>query len=276
MSSSDKPIGTMLREHRQDAGKTLEEIAGSVGMTRATISKYETGKILPPVATVERLADALGVAADQRRALIDAATAAHTEVHAWRAIQTPSFRRRQDEIRAIEAQASQIRLFQPSIIPGLLQTPQYCKALLELDRIRPVENLADAVSARMERQAALYDEAKLFAFVITEGALRWRIGSPSVHAIQLHHLAGLANLPNVSVGVIPMLAEVGARQTNMFAIFDSAAVVIETMTAELTLREEQLIGFYVRVFETLSSHAIYGEDARMILDGIVTELRQLG
>ena len=266
----------MLRELRQDAGKTLEQVAGSVGLTRATISKYETGRILPPVAVVERIADALQVESDQRRALIDAATAAHTEVHAWRAIQTPSFRRRQDEIRAIEAAATNVRVFQPSIIPGLLQTPQYCRALLELDRVRTVEHLTDAVSSRMERQATLYDESKSFAFVLTEGALRWRIGSPSVHAVQLHHVAGLSNLPNVSVGIIPMLAEVGARQTNMFAIFDSDAVVVETMTAELTLREEQLIEFYGRVFDTLSAHAVYGNEARAILDGIATELRQLG
>jgi len=266
----------MLRELRQDAGRTLDQVAGSLGMTRSTISKYETGKILPTVAVVERLADALSVSAEQRRALIDRATADHTEVHAWRALHTPSFRRRQDEIRAIEQAAIEIRVFQPSLVPGLLQTPQYCRALLELDRIRPVENLTDAVSSRMERQAALYDESKQFEFVITEGALRWRIGSPSVHAVQLHHLTGLANLPNVSVGIIPLLAEVGARQTNMFAIFDASAVVVETMTAELTLREEQLIGFYERVFQTLRAHAIYGEEARTVLDGIATELRQSG
>jgi transcriptional regulator with XRE-family HTH domain len=266
----------MLRELRQDADKTLEQVADGIGMTRATISKYETGKILPSVATVERLADALGVDSDQRRALIDAATAAHTEVHAWRAIQTPSFRKRQDEIREIEAQATEICVFQPSIVPGLLQTPQYCEALLTLDRIRPVENLSDAVASRMGRQAALYDESKTFAFVLTEGALRWRIGSPSVHAMQLHHLAGLAQLPNVTVGIIPMMAEVGARQTNMFAIFDLFAVVIETMTAELTLREEQLIAFYARVYNTLSDHAVFDDDAQAILSRIAAELRQLG
>jgi transcriptional regulator with XRE-family HTH domain len=266
----------MLRALRQDSGKTLEQVADAIGMTRATISKYETGKILPPVATVERLANVLGADSGQRRALIDAATAAHTEVHAWRALQTPSFRRRQDEIRQIEAQATEICVFQPSIVPGLIQTPQYCEALLKLDRIRPVEDLTEAISSRMERQAALYDESKRFAFVLTEGALRWRIGSPSVHAMQLHHLAGLAQLPNVSVGIIPMLAEVGARQTNMFAIFDVSAVVIETMTAELTLREEQLIAFYARVFNTLSDHAVFDDDARAILDRITGELRQLG
>jgi transcriptional regulator with XRE-family HTH domain len=262
----------MLRELRQDSGRTLEQVADAIGMTRATISKYETGKILPPVATVERLADALGVDSDQRRALIDAATAAHTEVHAWRAIQTPSFRKRQDEIREIEAQATQVRVFQPSIVPGLLQTPQYCQALLELDRIRPVEDMKDAVASRMERQAALYQAGKSFAFVLTEGALRWRIGSPSVHAVQLHHVVGLANLPNVKVGIVPLGAEVRARQTNMFAIFDASAVVVETMTAELTLREEQLIGFYSRMFETLQAATVDGDEARKLLDSIAKEL----
>jgi transcriptional regulator with XRE-family HTH domain len=266
----------MLRQLRQDAGMTLEQVAGAIGMTRSTVSKYETGKILPLVSVVERLADALNADADQRRALIDQATADHTEVHAWRALHTPSFRRRQEEIRAIEEAATEVRVFQNAIIPGLLQTPQYCRALLSLDRVRPVENLTDAVSSRMERQAALYDESKRFEFVITEGALRWRIGSPSVHAVQLHHVAGLANLPNVKIGIIPLLAEVGARQTNMFAIFDASAVVVETMTAELTLREEQLIGLYRRVFETLRASAVYGEDARRLLDGIAKELRQHG
>jgi transcriptional regulator with XRE-family HTH domain len=266
----------MLRKYRQDADMTLDAVADVVGKTRSTLSKYETGKILPPVAVVEQLADALQADADKRRALIDQATAMHTEVHAWRALHTPDFRRRQDEIREIEAQATQVRVFQPSLVPGLLQTPQYCRALLELDRVRPVDDLTDAVSSRMERQAALYDESKRFEFVVTEGALRWRIGTTSVHAMQLHHVAGLAHLPNVSVGIIPLLAEVGARQTNMFAIFDASAVVVETMTAELTLREEQLIGFYERVFETLRAHAVYGEEARAILDGIATELRQIG
>jgi transcriptional regulator with XRE-family HTH domain len=264
----------MLRELRQDAGMTLDAVAGRVGMTRSTISKYETGKLLPSVTVVERLASALGANTDQRRALIDQATAAHTEIHAWRAIHTPSFRRRQDEIRAIEAAATKVRVFQPSIVPGLLQTPPYCRALLALDRVRPIDDLHDAVASRMERQAALYDESKSFDFVLTEGALRWRIGAPSVHAVQLDHLASLANLPNVSVGIVPSLAEVRARQTNMFAIFDVAAVVVETMTAELTLREEQLIDFYGRMFDTLRASAVYGDEARAILDGIVAELRQ--
>jgi transcriptional regulator with XRE-family HTH domain len=264
----------MLRELRQDAGLTLEQVAGSVGMTRSTLSKYETGKILPAVAMVERLASALRANSDQRRTLIDAATAAHTEVHAWRAIQTPTFRRRQDEIRAIEAAATDVRVFQPSIIPGLLQTPQYCRALLELDRIRPITDLADAVSSRMERQQVMYDESKSFSFVLTEGALRWRIGAPSIHALQLHHVAGLSNLPNVKVGIVPFGAEVRARQTNMFAIFDASAVVVETMTAELTLREEQLIGFYLRMFETLQAAAVYGDQTRELLDGIASELRR--
>jgi hypothetical protein len=86
----------------------------------------------------------------------------------------------------------------------------------------------------------------------------------------------LALLPNVSVGVIPLLAEVQARQTNMFAIFDASTVVIETMTAELTLREEQLVSFYTRVYDALRERAVYGDELRAIVDRIAAELRQLG
>jgi transcriptional regulator with XRE-family HTH domain len=255
---------------------TLTQLAGLVGVSISNLSKYETGKILPPVAVVERLADALGASSDTKAALIDQAIAAHTEVRAWRALQVPGFRRRQEEIQQMEQEATTIRLFQPSIIPGLLQTPEYCRALLGLDRVRPVENLSDAVASRMERQAALYDEAKSFSFVLTEGALRWRFCPPQIHAIQLERVASLSTLANVSVGIIPLLAEVRARQTNMFCIFDESAVVVETMTAEVTLREEQLIGFYLRVFDTLSSHAVYGDDARAVLGRIASDVRQLG
>ena len=266
----------MLRELRTNAGMTLDTLAERVGKTRSTLSKYETGKILPSVEVVAQLADALQVDTEQRRALIDQASAAHTEVHSWRALHLPSFRRRQEEIRELEAQATDVRVFQPSLVPGLLQTPEYARALLQLDRIRPVDDLRDAVASRMERQAALYDESKRFDFVITEGALRWRIGAPSVHAMQLHHVAGLALLPNVSVGVIPLLAEVESRQTNMFAIFDAATVVIETMTDELTLREESPVAFYARVYDALRLRAVYGDELRAIVDRIAAELRQLG
>jgi transcriptional regulator with XRE-family HTH domain len=254
---------------------TLATLAGKLGMSTANLSKYENDRITPPVAVVERLADALRVPGDVRAELVDQATALHSELRTWRALHRPSFRRRQAEIAQAEAAATTIHLYQPNLVPGLLQTAEYARHVLAGKRVG--ENLADAVASRVERASVLYDDGKTFDFVITEGALRWRVCPVPVLLVQLDRIASLSTLANVSVGIVPWSADVGqARQTNMFCVFDDSLVLVETMTAELTFREEADIAFYLRAFGTLSELAEYGEGAAMILARIATDLRGLG
>jgi transcriptional regulator with XRE-family HTH domain len=254
---------------------TLAQLAGVVGMSVPNLSKYENDRITPSVAVVERLADALGAPGNERRELVDQATALHAELHAWRALHRPSFRRRQAEIREAETAATTIRLYQPNLIPGLLQTAEYARHVLAGKRVG--ENLADAIASRLERQTVLYDEAKTFEFVITESALRWRVCPTPVLLAQLDRISSLSTLANVRIGIVPWSADVGqARQTNMFCVFDDSLVLVETMTAELTLREEADIAFYLRAFATLTEAAEYDDGASAILTRIATDLRGLG
>lgn len=254
---------------------TLATLAGVVDLSVSNLSKYENGRITPSVAVVERLADALGATGDERRELVDQATALHAELHAWRALHRPSFRRRQEEIRKAEAAATTIRLYQPNLVPGLLQTAEYTRHVLAGKRVGT--NLADAIASRLERQTVLYDEAKTFEFLITEGALRWRVCPIPVLLAQLDRIASLSTLANVRIGIIPWSADVGqARQTNMFCVFDDSLVLVETMTAELTLREDSDIAFYLRAFATLTEPAEYDEGASVILARIASDLRGLG
>jgi transcriptional regulator with XRE-family HTH domain len=263
-------LGAKLRELRQAASMTLAQLSDRVGMSTSNLSKYENGKIVPSVAVVARLADALRVGADVRAALVDQATAAHSELHAYRALLRPSFRRRQEEIRKMEQQATTIRLFQPNLVPGLLQTAEYARHVL-------AGRSDDELASRVERQAILYDESKTFEFVITEGALRWRLCPVVGHVAQLDRIASLATLANVKVGIVPWSANVGtAPRGNMFCLFDASFVLVETMTAELTLREESDTAFYLRAFATLSKLAEYGNGASVVLDRIASDLRQLG
>jgi transcriptional regulator with XRE-family HTH domain len=263
-------LGARLRELRKDAGLTLAQLADRVGMSTSNVSKYENGRIVPSVAVVARLADALRVGADVRAALVDQATSAHSELHAYRALLRPSFRRRQEEIRRMEQQASVVRLFQPNLVPGLLQTAEYTRHVL-------VGRSDDELASRIERQAILYDESKTFEFVITENALRWRLCPVGGHLAQLDRIASLATLPNVSVGIVPWSADMRqAPRGNMFCLFDASFVLVETMTAELTLREESDIAFYLRAFATLSELAEYGDGALVVLDRIASDLRRLG
>jgi Domain of unknown function (DUF5753) len=235
----------------------------------------ENARLLPSVADVERWADATGASADVKAALVDEAAALHTQSRTWRALHGPGFRRHQEELRRLERQATTMRLFQPNVVPGLLQTAEYARHVLQAGGYGS-ENLADAVAARVERQTVLYDETKSFRFVITEGALRWRLCPAPAHLAQLDRVSSLSTLANVSVGVIPWDAYVPNRPPNMFMVLNDAAVVVETMHGEDTLKERQQIEAYIAAFDALDSLAQHGDDARATLARIASDVRSLG
>jgi hypothetical protein len=175
----------------------------------------------------------------------------------------------------MEQQATTIRTYQPAVIPGLLQTAGYARAVLEANRFG-LEDIADAVKSRVERQAILYDDGKSFRFVVTEAALRWRLCPVAVHLAQLDRIASLATLPNVSVGIIPWSAMVPVPVATMFVLFDDRLALVETMHSEQLLREGQQIGAYLDQFERLEALAQHDDEGRMILDRIASDLRGLG
>jgi transcriptional regulator with XRE-family HTH domain len=244
-------------------------------MSQSKVSKIETGRLLPSVADIEALADALRVPAEVKASLVDQTTALQSELHTWRALHRPSFRRHQQEIRRAELDSTTIRLFQPNIIPGLLQTAEYARHAIAAYQLGPDE-MTDAVASRVERQAILYDESKSFAFVITEGALRWRMGPTPVHLAALDRVANLSTLRNVALGIIPWTIHAPTLPTNMFLAFDDRMVTVETIHGELTLKEPGDIALYLTAFDTLASLARHDDEARAILAGIATDLRGLG
>ena len=244
-------------------------------MSQSKVSKIETARLVPSVDDVEALAAALYAGDDVKAALVDQVSALRTELHAWSVLHRPGFRRRQEELREAESSAAQMRLFQPNVVPGLLQTAEYARHVLTVGRFG-AENVADAVASRVERQAALYDQSKRFDFLITEGALRWRLCPTGVLLAQLDRIASLSTLANVGVGIIPWSAHVPARQTNMFCILDDRMVLVETFTAELTLKDERDIALYVAAFSTLAQAASFEDAARAELGRIAEDVRRLG
>ena len=246
-----------------------------VGKGQSWVAKVERGALLVGVADVERWADATGASAGVKASLIDQTTALHTEAHTWRALHGPRFRRHQEELQRMERTATTIRTYQPAVVPGLLQTAGYARAVLEANQFG-TEDIADAVKSRVERQAVLYDDGKSFQFVVTEAALRWRLPSVSVHLAQLDRIASLATLPNVSVGVIPWSVLAPVPVATMFVLFDDRLALVETMHAEQLLREGQQIGAYLDQFERLEALAQHDDEARATLDRIASDLRGLG
>jgi transcriptional regulator with XRE-family HTH domain len=262
-----------VRTLRRNAGLTGVELARLVGISQSRISRIETGHLIPQADEVDRLATALNVDASTREQLHDQARAARSSMRSWRTLHARGFPKHQEAIARWEQAATQIRMFQPNIIPGLLQTAEYARHAIELSTTD--QDIASAVAARMARQAMLYERGKSFEFLMTEGALRWRIVPTDVHVGQLHHLASLATLANVSLGIIPWHAQVGAHQTTMFCLFDDASAYVELLNGEVTTEDRQDVAQYASAFAALSDAAVTGEDAIAELHRIANELSRL-
>jgi transcriptional regulator with XRE-family HTH domain len=262
-------FGEQVRTLRRNAGLTGIELARLVGVSQSFISRIETGHVVPEPDVVERLATALG--ADPVE-LGEQARAARSTMRSWRTLHASGFDKHQQDLARRERNATHLRLFQPNIVPGLLQTAEYARYAIELATTS--QELASAVAARVARQSILYERSKSFEFLITEGALRWRIVPTDVHAAQLDRISSLSTLANVSVGIIPLWARVAAHQSNMFMLLDDDFGYLETMTGEITMQHRPDLEQYGAIWNALTQAAVTGEDARAELDRISRTLER--
>jgi transcriptional regulator with XRE-family HTH domain len=111
-----------LREARRAAGLTGERLAARCGISQSKISKIETGKVLASVTDVERILTALGARQDLTDGLMSLARLANTDFENVRSSLKRGLHQKQRELAALEADASHIRFFLPTMLSGLLQT----------------------------------------------------------------------------------------------------------------------------------------------------------
>jgi Domain of unknown function (DUF5753) len=124
----------------------------------------------------------------------------------------------------------------------------------------------------MQRQQVLYDQAKRFEFLLLENALRLRVCPTDVLRGQLGHMLALSTLSNVELGVIPADSQLATAPMHGFWIFDDELVLVETIAAELMLREPEEIALYGSVFDTLREAASVGDEMRLILASLLKDL----
>lgn len=275
---SDEQIGPRRRELarrlkslRADSGLSAQRVAAELGWSQSKVSKIENGRTRPTPADVAALAQAFGAKRSIKAELVDLAQAAETEATTYRALWRRGFVQRQRHYGELEANATELLIYQPSIIPGLFQTADYARRVLASFEIDQAD-LAAAVVARLERQRVLYDESKCIRAVITEAALRWRPGPVGLSVAQLDRLDSLMTLPNLEVGIVPLDAPGSLLALNQFVIFklgdDLDVVTIETYTAEVTVTEPEGVAAYEAAFKRHRSSAAYGDDARTLIDQV--------
>jgi transcriptional regulator with XRE-family HTH domain len=260
-------LGAALRALRQASGQEAKAVARSAVMSTSKLSKIENGRTAPSVTDVERILTALGVSETVKAEYMAAARAEATEATAWRLYRRLGYHRKQQQIKALEDSMTQLCLFQPSLVPGLLQTPEYARAVLARKNLTE-DQLTRAVAARLNRQQVLYDPAKTLRFVIAEPVLRWKLLPAPMMAGQLDRIISLSRLPNVDIRVVALAARQQDIPGHSFVIRDDRTVTVETVHAELVATDPRDVALYVQKFEGFASSAVSDDAMRRLTEAV--------
>jgi transcriptional regulator with XRE-family HTH domain len=276
-----RKLGAELRALRAVAGLTSGEAARLVGWHQSKVSRIETGAsgVKPP--DVRLLLDVYQVGDPQLRDMLlvlagsDDGGGRHHWWHAYRGVLPPTYR----DFISLEAQASTMRSLETSVVPGLLQTPEYARAVTRAavgghDNDGP-ERLDALVQVRLARQDVLRADPPLaLSVVLDEAVVRREVGGPGVMARQLDRLVEAAHLPQVRLQVLPFAAGAHIGITGPFVIFsfpstsDLDVVVLDHLTSSLYLERKEDLEAYSEAFNTLQFHALSPEDSLDYIAGI--------
>lgn len=266
-------LGKRLRELRRQAKMTGEQLAEALSWSPSKISKLENARQTPTDDDIRGWTEATGTV-HEADALLTALHNLELQHAEWQHQLRPGLRPHQTELGELDTRTQLFRVFEPSTIPGLLQTAEYARARFTEGTVlfQTPNDVDHAVQARMQRQELLYRRDKRFHFVLTEAALRYRRCDSHALLAQLDRLMSLSALPNVKFGVISNETKYVIGPWHAFWLRDRERVTIETYSAELNLAQPQEIELYARVFESLATIAKYGRDARAIVTRVIDDL----
>ncbi|MFD5228603.1 helix-turn-helix domain-containing protein [Streptomyces qaidamensis] len=272
-----RKLGAELRALRTSAGLTSGEAARLVGWHQSKVSRIETGTSGVKPADVRLLLDAYDVADSQLRELLmalagtDDSGGRHHWWHAYRGVLPPTYR----DFISLESQADAMRTLETTVVPGLLQTPEYARAVTRAAvEGLPKDRLDTLVEVRLARQDVLRAAPPLrLSAVLDEAVLRREVGGPGVMARQLERLVEAARLPQVRLQVLPFAAGAHIGVTGPFVIFsfsstsDLDVVVLDHLTSSLYLERKEDLQAYTEAFNALQIHALSPEDSLDFIAG---------
>jgi hypothetical protein len=276
-------LGAHLRRLREAEGVSRETAGWEIRASESKISRMELGRVSFKERDVADLLSLYGVTDEEER-------------EAWLALarqaNTPGWWQREGDILpswfqpylGLESAAVLIRTYEVQFIPGLLQTPEYAKAVILLGHGNaPPAEVERRVAVRMKRQQVLAreDPPQLWV-VVDEGALRRPIGGPEVMRAQLRALVDATKLPHVRLQVIPFNAGGHAAAGGSFSILrfpeqDLPDVVyVEQLTSALYLDKRDDIDHYAAAMERLCVEAELPDRTGDILGKILREFDEQG
>jgi transcriptional regulator with XRE-family HTH domain len=274
--SSDDPsglsVGAVLRQLRRRLGLSGQTLADRVGMSQAKVSRIENGVVGADPADVLALARALDMPEDEANALIQRIEhQADRPPPEWLPVPAQVAARQRD-MASLEMSTVEFRVFQPTLVFGLLQTSEYARAILSYaktaqDAGRGSESTTDvaaAVTARVRRHEILEDGGRRFDFVMSETVLTNRLCRPHDMVAQIERLREAAAQRNVTLRVIPADTRWPMPPLHGFEVMDDRRVLVDLFNTTLMSRARSVVRTYRGIFDSLKARST--TDVEPILD----------
>ncbi|MFD7707795.1 helix-turn-helix domain-containing protein [Streptomyces sp. NPDC059786] len=279
-----RQLGDELRRLREAASLTTTQAADALDCTKGKISRIENGHV--PVRTPDLIALMQAYRVEDpetRERLGSLALRANRRRregwwHQYGAVLADTYR---DYIE-MENICDSIKTFQAQLVPGLLQTPEYGRAVTVASRAwETAEEIDQFVRVRMARQERLTGEAPLELWaVLAEGVLHQEVGGRSVMCDQLEHLATMAELPNITVQVLPFArgAHSGMFGPYLLLSFPRVSaldlVLTETPIGNIWMEQESEVSRYRELFDDARTSALPPTESLRLIRHIAKERTQ--
>jgi len=270
-----KRLGRELRRLRDEAKLRLEDAGKLISSSPSRIQRIEAGDIKARPGDVMELLEAYGIPRDDERAVALVDMARRLKESGWwqRFGDLPP---KYATFIAYEAEAIDLRNYQPTVVPGLLQTESYARAVVSVGREADEAGIEERVRARLERQAVLTRSPRplrLYA-LMSEAALRVEVGGPEVLRDQLRHIVAVSQRPNVTVQVLTFKAGAHMAAQGSFAIIrleqdDPPLGYAETPAGAMFLEAPADVDMLSAVFDDLRTRALSPTES-------VAMIRELG
>lgn len=262
-----------LTHLRRDAGLTGKELSARCGWHPAKTTRIQKGDAPPSDADIRAWCAACGVD-DQADDLIATARAVDSMYQEWRRLHRTGMRKVQQDWNTLHEQTRICRVYVSNVFPGFFQTPGFATALMEqITAFQGTPNdVAEAVAARIARSRFLYQGGHRYVVLMEESVLRYRTADPDAMRDQLRHLLTVMPLASVSLGIIPFTAQRTIWPLEAFYLHDDTTVVVETLTAEIKVKQPRELADYASAFAGLAEMAVRGEAARALIQAALETL----
>lgn len=269
-----RELGEALRIVMEEAGFKARQLARQLGWAESKMSRLLSGQVTVSELDIVAFLALCHVTGAERQRILRLAR--KQDGLGWLQQHHSKLPEQLKTLIDHETKAVRITAFEALIVPGLLQTSEYARGLIERIANVPPEEVESRVAARLARQN-IYSESSHphFMFFIHESALRLPVGGAEVMSNQLHELLRLAVRSYIEIRVVPTAfgAHAGTAGSCTLMEFDrfKPVVYIEEETAGHFLEEPAEIAAYRRIFSALTDYALDEGESKSLIAALAVE-----